>query len=68
MLYFVVDKDGSEWVFDEPPKKDYFNECWIPSNNDTNVICLPKGSILKLTQTETSWEGGIVTKNNNYGF
>lgn len=68
MLYFVVDKDGSEWVYDNPPFKDNSNGCWIPQFDDTNYINLPKGSILKLTGTETTWDGGILTKNNHYGF
>lgn len=68
MLYFVIDKDGSEWVYDEPPIKDYINGCWLPQGENPNYINLPKGSILKLTETETTWEGGIVTKNNHYGY
>lgn len=67
MLYFVVDKDGSEWVYDEPPFKDYANGCYVPQGG-SNYINLPEGSILKLTGTETTWDGGILTKANHYGF
>ena len=68
MLYFVVDKDGSEWVYDDPPMRDFENEMWVSRNDDVNVIRLPLGSIKKFCGWETSWEGGMITKENELDY
>lgn len=62
MLYFVVNKDGSEWVFDNPPLRDYKNGIWVAMNDKINFIQLPLGSTKKICGWETSWNGGVITK------
>lgn len=51
MAWLAVDKDGSEFIFDEEPERD--EEVW-----DTNLwyIPLPEGSIKKLIGRNLTWD------------
>lgn len=54
MAWVAVDKDGSEFIFEENPirKLDYFD---VRYQFDDPVIQLPKGSIKKLIGIELTW-------------
>lgn len=68
MLFFVVDEDGSEWVYDDPPIKDEKSGIWTGKNNEVNFIHLPTGSTKKICGWETSWDGGFITKKNELDY
>lgn len=53
-IWLAVEKDGSEFIFDEPPER--FDEFWDPVCRDTEFIELPKGSIKKILGFELKWE------------
>ena len=54
MAWVAVNKDGSEFIFEENPirKLDYFD---VRYQFDDPVIQLPKGSIKKLIGIELTW-------------
>lgn len=60
VTYFAVDSDGTEVCFnDEPVRSDGVFDVWnVPEDiyNNTNNVCLPKGTIKKLTGKQLTWE------------
>lgn len=60
ITYFAVDSDGTEVCFNEKPvrKHDHLDIWYVPEDiyNDTNNVCLPKGTIKKLTGKQLTWE------------
>lgn len=60
MAWIAVDKDGTEFIFEDCPVR--YTEIWwprlIPSNGGTIQLYakLPKGSIKKLIGRELTWE------------
>ena len=61
MAWVAVDKDGTEHIFNDIPKRGY---CVFRSINkyraDIKRILLPKGSIKKLIGRELTWENNPV--------
>ena len=59
MAWVAVDKDGSERIFEQKPRR--FAQCvWVSTHNDYrnrfyDFVELPKGSIKKLIGRELSW-------------
>ena len=64
MAWVAVNKDGSERIFMQKPKR--FVHCiWVSTHNDYanrfyDFVELPKGSIKKLIGKELSWEDDCV--------
>ena len=60
VTYFAVDSDGTEVCFnDKPVRSDNGLDVWnVPEDiyNDTNNVCLPKGTIKKLTGKQLTWK------------
>ena len=55
MAYLTCDKDGTEVIFSEKPKR--FRSVWInQSNTIEKYVELPYGSIVKLIDRELTWE------------
>lgn len=52
MAYVAVDKDESEWIHDEYPEREIYDDYWI-SNGDS--VELPKGTIKKLIGRTLTW-------------
>lgn len=58
MAWLAVDKDGTEAIYDECPRRRENREIWdfIFLDDGRNIIELPSGSIKKLIGRELSWE------------
>lgn len=60
ITYFAVDSDGIEVCFnDKPVRSDDGLDVWkVPEDiyHDTNNVCLPKGSIKRLTGKQLTWK------------
>lgn len=58
MAWVAVDKDGSEFIYEDKPDRE--DDCWSVWNQDftgetMNHVHLPKDSIKKLIGKELSW-------------
>ena len=60
MAYLVVDKDGSEWIWNYKPLRNKLRGCWdrVQPDEDYSYQCveLPKGTIEKLIGQQRSWK------------
>lgn len=69
VTYFAVDSDGTEVCFnDKPVRSDDGLDVWnVPEDiyNDTNNVCLPKGTIKKLTGKQLTWKDEPIAIENN---
>lgn len=56
MAWLAVDEDGSEWMYASKPSRGGLNS-WIIMKSIflTDMIQLPKGSILLLTEEHMNW-------------
>lgn len=54
MAYAAVDKDGSEYIYEEEPKR--VKLMWAKIEYDNECVELPKGSIERLIGYELTWE------------
>lgn len=59
MAWVTVDKDGSERIFEQKPRR-FVQSIWVSTHNDYrnrfyDFVELPKGSIKKLIGRELSW-------------
>ena len=68
MLYFAVNEDGSEWVFDDAPIRDERLGMWFGKNKYVNSILLPTSTTKKICGNETSWEDGFITEENEWDY
>lgn len=69
VTYFAVDSDGTEVCFnDKPVRSDDGLDVWnVPEDiyNDANNVCLPKGTIKKLTGKQLTWKDEPIAIENN---
>lgn len=58
MAWVAVDKDGTEAIFDECPRRIENSEAWgfVFLDDGRNIIELSKGSIKKLIGRDLTWE------------
>lgn len=54
VTYIAVDKNGDEAVYDSLPYRDEYGFWTNPLDN--NAVDMPKGTCLKLTGKELTWE------------
>ena len=60
MAYLAIERDGSEWIFQEKPVRNEESGTWEERYNEFYMpgryVCLTKGSIRRITGVELSWE------------
>ena len=56
--YLAVEPNGNELIFSEPPRRiDEYSTCgWFCSNNSTQCVNVPRGTIKKITGKSITWE------------
>ena len=56
--YLVVEPNGDELIFSEPPCKiDEFSRCeWFTDSNTAQYVYVPRGTIKKITGKTITWE------------
>lgn len=55
MVFVAVDKDGTEWIYDNIPTRHKNTGDWRCEWDVDGQIELPKGSIAKLIGRELTW-------------
>lgn len=56
MAWLVVEKDLSEWIYQEKPYKNSVNGIYLPTDKKGVYIELPGGSIFKLIGRKLTFE------------
>ena len=56
--YLAVEPNGNELIFSEPSCRiDEYTTCgWFCSNNSTQCVNVPRGTIKKITGKSITWE------------
>lgn len=56
--YLAVEPNGNELIFSESPRRiDEYSTCgWFCSNNSTQCVNVPRGTIKKITGKTITWE------------
>lgn len=55
MAWVAVDKDYTEWIYDDKPWREN-EDHWIDNSPWSTYIQLPQGTIKKLIGRELTWE------------